>query len=180
VRLQGPFVLHGLLVDLAERLHCRCARFPDVRRATSMVLKPLVLDALRQSPRCVVLEDVSGTDPRMYRFLQKVYYAGDGCLVVTARSRDGLGCLRKLLWDPGQEIALKPLNRPEALLLFEEACAYSAWSRWIWVSLGGRCWRRLRATRGRSSPCAAWPPAPNTSADDISSSFRFGLTCYRR
>ena len=122
VRLEGPFVLHGLLVDLAENLHCRCTRFPDVRRATSMVLKPLVLDALRQSPRCVVLEDVSGTDPRMYRFLQKVYYAGDGCLVVTARSRDCLGCLRKLLWDPGQEIALKPLHRPEALLLFEEAC----------------------------------------------------------
>ena len=122
VRLEGPFVLHGLLVDLAERLHCRCARFPDVRRATSMALKPLVLDALRHSPQCVVVEDVSSADPRMYRFLQKVYYAGDCCLVVTARSRDCLGCLRKLLWDPEGEIALQPLNRPEALLLFEEAC----------------------------------------------------------
>jgi len=30
--------------------------------------------------------------------------------------------LRKLLWNPGEEIALEPLNRTEALALFETAC----------------------------------------------------------
>jgi hypothetical protein len=58
----------------------------------------------------------------MYRFLQRVYYIPSVCLVVTAASRECLGHLHKLLWDPREEIALKPLVRPEALNLFEAAC----------------------------------------------------------
>jgi hypothetical protein len=57
----------------------------------------------------------------MYRFLQQVYYIPAVSLVVTAASRDHLGHLRKLLWDPREEIALKPLGRPEALSLFDVA-----------------------------------------------------------
>jgi hypothetical protein len=32
-----------------------------------------------------------------------------------------LGHLHKLLWDPREEITLKPLTRPEALILFDVA-----------------------------------------------------------
>lgn len=121
VFLQRPNVLHRLLVELAERLSCPAGRFASVRQATSVALKPVVLDALRRAPRCIVLEDVAGADPRMYRFLQQVYYVPGVCLIVTAKSRDSLGRLRRLLWNPREEIALKPLSRAEALVLFEAA-----------------------------------------------------------
>jgi len=116
VRLQLPRALHRLLVELAERLSR-----PAGRAATSAALKPVVLDALRRAPQCVVLEDAAGADPRMYRFLQQVYYIPGVCLIVTANSRDSLGRLRRLLWDPREEIALQPLHRAEALALFEAA-----------------------------------------------------------
>ena len=121
VTVQRPKVLHELLVELAEGLSCPAGRFPDLRHATSVALKAVVLNALR-APRCVVLEDLADADPRMYRFLQRVYYVPGACLIVTARSPGRLGHLRKLLWDPREEIALKPLNRTEALALFESAC----------------------------------------------------------
>lgn len=122
VCLQRPKVLYQLLVELAEHLSCPAGRFATVRHATSVALKPVVLDALRRMPRCVVLEDVTDADPRMYRFLQQVYYVPSVCLIVTTRSRGCLGHLGKLLWDPREEIALKPLSRAEALALFEAAC----------------------------------------------------------
>jgi hypothetical protein len=121
VCIESPEALHGLLVELAQRLACPAGRFRTVRHATSAALKPLVLNALRGAPRCVVLEDVAGADPRMYRFLQQVYYIPAVCLIVTAASRDCLGHLSKLLWDPREEIALKPLTRAEALSLFAVA-----------------------------------------------------------
>lgn len=110
-----PGALHRLLVELARRLSLPAGR------ATSTALKPRVLEALREAPRCLVLEDVSGADARMYRFLQQVYYLPGVCLLVTARSREALGHLRKLLWDPREEIVLKPLNRTDALALFAAA-----------------------------------------------------------
>ena len=121
VYVEGPVVLHRLLVELAERLSCPVGRFGSIRNATSVALKPSVLDAIRRLPRCLVLEDVADADPRMYRFLQQVYYVPGACLIVTAASRDCLGHLRKLLWDPREEIALKPLTRAEALSLFDAA-----------------------------------------------------------
>jgi hypothetical protein len=114
-------VLHRLLVELAERLSCPAGRFGSIRNATSAALKPAVLNALRREPRCLVLENIADADPRMYRFLQHVYYTPAVCLIVTAASRDCLGHLRKLLWDPREEIALKPLTRVEALGLFDAA-----------------------------------------------------------
>ena len=125
VRARRPAALHDLLVQLAEGLSCPVGRFRDAAHATSSALKPAVLNALRLSPRCVVLDDVSGADPRMYRFLQQVYYLPGSCLTAGARSRESLGHLRKLLWDPREEIAMKPLKRAEAGTLFEAACA--AW-----------------------------------------------------
>jgi hypothetical protein len=121
VSVERPEVLHELLVELAERLSCPIGRFGSVRKATSIALKPEVQNVLRREPRCLVIEDVAGADPRMYRFLQKVYYIPAVCLIVTATSRDRLGHLHKLLWDPNDEISLKPLTRPEALSLFEAA-----------------------------------------------------------
>jgi len=121
VYIEGAEVLHQLLVELAARLSCPPGRFGSVRNATSVALKPSVLDAIRKLPRCLVLENVADADPRMYRFLQQVYFVPGACLIVTAPSRDCLGHLRKLLWDPREEIALKPLTRTEALSLFDVA-----------------------------------------------------------
>jgi len=121
VYVERPEVLHRLLVVLAERLSCPAGRFASVHHATSVALKPSVLEALRRQPRCLVLENVADAEPRMYRFLQQVHYVPAVCLIVTAASRDCLGHLRKLLWDPREEIALKPLTRPEALSLFDAA-----------------------------------------------------------
>lgn len=116
-----PGVLHELLVSLAGGLGCRPGRFPDLRKAPSASLKPLILRSLRDDPRCILLENVRDADPRTYRFLQQVYYLPRCCLVVTARSRESLGSLRKLLWDPREEIALAPLSRPDARRLFDLA-----------------------------------------------------------
>jgi len=121
VYVDRPEVLHRLLVELAEQLSCPAGRFGSVRNATSVALKPSVLDALRRLPRCLVVENIADADPRMYRFLQQVYYIPSVSLIVTAASRNHLGHLRKLLWDPREEIALKPLGRPEALSLFDVA-----------------------------------------------------------
>lgn len=122
VRVLRPGVLHELLVQLAQQLSCPAGRFGDVRNATSMALKPAVEAALRKSPCCVVIDGIAGADPRMYRFLQQIYYLPRVCLIVAAESRDSLGHVRKLLWDPREEISLKPLSRAEASALFESAC----------------------------------------------------------
>jgi hypothetical protein len=88
-----------------------------------MSLKPAVLESLKHQPRVVLLEDMAAADPRMYRFLQAVYHDPGNCLIVTARSRESLGYLRRLLWDPREEIALQPLKRAEAAGVFEAAVA---------------------------------------------------------
>lgn len=119
--LQRPGAPHALLIECARQLGCRSGRYPTLDRATSIALKPLVLDSLRRTPRCVVIEDLVDADPRMYRFLQQLYYVPSVCLIVSATSRDSLGFLRKLLWDPREEISLGPLGRSEAQCLFDAA-----------------------------------------------------------
>lgn len=122
VSIAKPVVLHDLLVRLGEVLNCRSGRFADLRHATTVHLKPLVLNTLRATPHCVILEDIERVEPRMYRFLQELYYVPKTCLIATVRSKNRMGYLRKLLWDPRQELALKPLTHQESLRLFEEAC----------------------------------------------------------
>lgn len=117
----APAVLHELLVRLAETLRCRVERCPVLRRATTVTLKGAVLEAMKTQPRPILLEDVQHADPRMYRFLQQLYHLPGGCLIVTARSRDRLGYLRRLLWDPREEIALEPLTQSECARLFDLA-----------------------------------------------------------
>lgn len=116
-----PTVLHSLLVILARQIGCRIKDTQPLERLTSIRLKPLVLEWLRSSPRCVLIEDVAHADPRMYRFLQELYYVPRACLIVTATTRDSLGFLRKLLWDPREEISLAPLSRSDTQCLFDAA-----------------------------------------------------------
>jgi predicted ATPase len=115
VRVRAAGVLHELLAGLAAALGC------SRPKATSPALRGLVLNALCRAPQCVVLEDLHNADPRMYRFLQRLYYTPGVSLIVTATSRADLGFVRKLLWDPREEIILEPLSRAEAQWLFDEA-----------------------------------------------------------
>jgi len=116
-----PERLHSLLVMLARQLGCRIPGIESLERAASVRLKPLILARLREAPVCVLVEDVAHADPRMYRFLQELYYVPRVCLVLTATSRSKLGFLHKLLWDPREEISLGPLSRADAGRLFEAA-----------------------------------------------------------
>ena len=144
--IRGPRVLHDLLVQLAGMLACRIAD------ATSMSLKPAVLDALKHEPRAIFLEDVTDADPRMYRFLQAIYHSKGNCLIVTARSRESLGYLRRLLWDPREEIRQRPLKRAEAAGLFEAAvAAYKLDS----LELDGFRSQVLRSARGNPGQIVA-------------------------
>jgi hypothetical protein len=120
VRVRAAGVLHELLAGLANALGCS-----HPPKATSRALKGIVLNALCRTPQCVVLEDLHAAGPRTYRFLQKLYYIPGVSLIVTATSRADLGFVRKLLWDPREEILLDPLSHAEAQLLFDEAvCAF--------------------------------------------------------
>jgi len=123
VVLRAPRTLHELLEQLAAILPCRMAG-----RAPSSVLKATVLPALRAEPCAILLDDANECDPRMYRFLQAIYYSPGSCLIATARSRSSMGHLRKLLWDPREEVCLKPLSRAEAGAVFDgaaQACKLS-------------------------------------------------------
>lgn len=123
VWLRAPRALQQLLVDLAHHLNAPPERFGDLQRASSASLRRIVQDTLRENPQRLVLDDLMETDPRMYRFLQQVYYVPGVSLVVGTRSRASLGFLRKLRWDPREEISLKPLRRVEAGGLFILACS---------------------------------------------------------
>jgi len=113
--IHGPCTLRDLLVRVAEMTGCGAAA------KSSMSLKGIILASLACEPRAVLLEDMSDAGPRMYRFLQAVYHSPGNCLIVTAHSRESLGYLRRLLWDPREEIRLGPLKRAEAASLFEMA-----------------------------------------------------------
>jgi hypothetical protein len=115
--IRRPRALHDLLLQLAGMLDCRKTT------GTTISLKPAVLESLTLEPRIIFLEDMAEADPRMYRFLQSVYHSPGNCLVVTSRARDSLGYLRRLLWDPREEIRLQPLRRAEATELFETSVA---------------------------------------------------------
>jgi len=121
LRVETPSALHHLLLSLAQQLDCRSARYPNLREAPSLHLKPLVWDAIRAHPQCVILENLAHGDPRMYRFLQELYYIPDASLMVTVRSSQSIGHVRKLFWDPRETIVMKPLTHLESLRLFDEA-----------------------------------------------------------
>lgn len=93
--------------------------------------------------------------PRMYRFLQSIYHSPGNCLIVTARSRESLGYLRRLLWDPREAIDLQPLKRAEAAGLFNSAvAAYKLDS----LDLDGFRSRVLRSARQSRTDSGHVPP----------------------
>lgn len=118
-----PDVLHKLLVAIAASLDCRPDRRSLLRKSTSAGLKATILRELQEQPRCVVLGHVRSVEPRTYRLLQETYHLSGCSLVVGASSRTETGYLWKLLWDPREEIALKPLSRTEAYSLFDLAAS---------------------------------------------------------
>ncbi len=121
--MPAPAVLHDLLVSLAGELRCRIERCPVLKKATTVTLKGAVLESLKTRPRPILLEDVERADPHMYRFLQQIYHLPGNCLIVTARSHECLGYLRRLMWDPREEIAVEPLTPRESGHLFDLAAA---------------------------------------------------------
>lgn len=125
VRVRGEEVLHDMLVQLGAALNCAPSS-PDRRKPTSAALRRLVLDALQRTPQCVVVENLRGASPRMYRFLQQVYWTEGVSLIVTTTSRGDLGYVQRLLWDPREEIVVEPLSHAEARLLFDQAARHFA------------------------------------------------------
>jgi hypothetical protein len=124
VRIRSwPEALHQLLVALAAGLGCQHPRHPDLRKVTSSGLKSAILDRLTGQPRCIILEQVRNAEPKTYRFLQEIYHLRDCCLIVASENRAELGYLGRLLWDPREEIALKPLSRRDACVLFDAAAS---------------------------------------------------------
>ena len=121
IRVEQPPVLHYLLMSLAVELGCVSGRYSNLIHATSVHLKALVLDVLRAKPHCVILENLDHGDPRIYRFLQDVYYVPNACLIVTSRSANRIGYVSRLLWDPRERIELKPLTGAESRRLFDLA-----------------------------------------------------------
>jgi hypothetical protein len=115
VTVRWPGVLHELLMGLAEKL----GTIP--KRSSSLNLKIAVLNALQRDPCCVILENAADAEPRVYRFLQHVFYVPRVCLIVTARSKDGLGHLGKLFFDPRERISLPSLTPTQARKLFDLA-----------------------------------------------------------
>lgn len=114
-----PGVLNGLLPALASSLNPDgCQRTQD-RKATSIALMARILRQLVEWPRCIFLDPVYAADPRTYRFLQKIYYPPRCSLVLATSSRPETGYLSKLLWDPREEIKLKPLPRSAAYRMFD-------------------------------------------------------------
>jgi len=130
-------------MQLAAMLACRVAG------ATSISLKPAILESLKHEPRVILLEDLPEADPRNYRFLQAIYHSPGNCLIATARSRESLGYLRRLFWDTREEIRLQPLKRAEAAGLFAAAAAaYKLDS----LDLDAFRSQALRSARGNPGP----------------------------
>ncbi|MCS7042061.1 MAG: AAA family ATPase [Bryobacteraceae bacterium] len=118
--VRAPAALHPLLEQIC------CELFPPgeaaaARRLASPALQTKVLRQLRLQPRWLWIDDPLPAGPRLFRFLERLIWI-DGCgLLVTAASRSELGMAGRLLWDPCGEIVLRPLARPAAARLLEEA-----------------------------------------------------------
>jgi GTPase Era involved in 16S rRNA processing len=177
--VRGPGQLQKLLVECAKQLNCRAKGFPALDRALSIALKPLVVGSLRQTPRCVVIEDLADSDQRMYRFLQELCYVPSVYLIVSTTSRGSVGFLRKLLWDPREVILLGPLSRSESQRVFDAAA-----DRFDLRTLDLDDFRAkvVAAARGnpvRSSRCAVSRLVANIRLGVMLSFFLFGSTCSR-
>lgn len=124
ISLLSPGARGSLHEFLEELLPLTCAETipPDsVRTLSSQALQSRVLAALQARPRWLWIDDPAPAGARLYRFLQRVLWI-QGCgLAVCAQNREQLGYLGRLLWDPREEVRLRPLARRDAARLLREA-----------------------------------------------------------
>lgn len=130
VQLQYSANLHRLLVNLTRSLltlkrtslRPRAKHEKDVEawlsRQTSVHLKGLLWTCLEAEPVTLVLDGIDGASFPMYRFLQRLYFAGGMAIVAAARDVRSLGALSRLFWDPRAIVQVRPLNRADSEQLF--------------------------------------------------------------
>lgn len=132
ISLLSPGARGSLHEFLEELLPLTCAETipPDsVRSLSSQALQSRALAALQARPRWLWIDDPAPAGARLYRFLQRVLWI-QGCgLAVSAQSREQLGYLGRLLWDPREEVRLRPLARRDAARLVREAIKASGLGR---------------------------------------------------
>jgi ABC-type cobalamin/Fe3+-siderophores transport system ATPase subunit len=133
IYLKYSATLHHLLIDLAgallqsgHRSFLELARPSGdldhwLSRQTSVHLKGLLWTALEAEPRAIILDGIDRAGFPTYRFLQRLYFAKDLALLVTARDANSLGALGRLFWDPRATLHLAPLNHADATRLFDIA-----------------------------------------------------------
>ncbi len=113
--------LHEFLQELLPLAGLETIPSDSVRTLSSQALQSRVLAALQARPRWLWIDDPAPAGARLYRFLQRVLWI-QGCgLAVCAQNREQLGYLGRLLWDPREEVRLRPLARRDAARLVGEA-----------------------------------------------------------
>lgn len=131
IHLEFSQNLHCLLVELARRLlhmghnpFCRLAGLKEAEaeqwlsHQASVHLKGLLWGALETEPRIIILDGIERAGFPMYRFLQRLYFVPGMAVFAVSKDLRSLGALRRLFWDPRDEIRLHPLHRVEAERLF--------------------------------------------------------------
>lgn len=89
-------------------------RAAAIRRLSSLQLRGMLWKALAAEPRSLILEDVQPASAPLYRFLQPVRHFRGMSLIATAHDRSELGFLNRVLWDPRNELILRPLTQYES------------------------------------------------------------------
>ncbi|MFZ5928271.1 MAG: hypothetical protein ACOYX1_12570 [Acidobacteriota bacterium] len=113
--------LHEFLEGLLPLTCTGTIRPASVRRLSSQTLQSRALAALQSRPRWLWIDDPAPAGARLYRFLQRVLWIRGCGLAVCAQNREQLGYLGRLLWDPREEVRLRPLSRHDAARLMREA-----------------------------------------------------------
>lgn len=133
VRVSHPANQHDFLVKLAAALlqasHRGIRRSLGgasmaVERQTSVHLRGVLWQVLKEEPRSVIIEDIVTASAPLYRFLQPLYHADGMSVIGVATSRENLGFLSRLFWDPRGQIELKPLTDTQARSLAGVAAAH--------------------------------------------------------
>lgn len=117
IYVRSSAVLHDLLVNLARSL--RLAD-PTPGSGTSMHLKGILWTAMEENPVTIVLDDIQGSGPRNYRFLQRLFHMKGVGIIAAARDYNSLGALSRLFWDPRLVVNVPALTQPQSTELFNE------------------------------------------------------------
>ncbi len=121
---ERPFVYISFtpkLRDLLGSLGGKLWAEQDLRTQTSIHLKGLLWRAFEEHPCTIVIDGIERASPPVYRFLQRIYFTRGAGIIASARSRETLGSLDRLFWDPREILELKPLKHAESRRLFDLA-----------------------------------------------------------